>query len=457
MNLHKILIAVLWSFLLTIGIQSKAQKEKLPTRILFVYDASQSMSGRWESDTKMNVARRLLKQMLDSLKHVDNVQLALRVYGHQSYVPPQDCGDTRLEVPFEPNNIDLIKHKLSQLEPRGTTPIAHSLYLSGGDFPDTKARNIIILITDGIEACDGDPCAVSLELQKKGIFLKPFVIGIGLDVELKKTFECVGNYYDATNEKQFNEVLNVVISQAINNTTAQVNLLDIHNRPSESNVAMTFYNHSTGQAIYNYIHTMNGKGFPDTLVLDPFNTFDLVVHTIPPVRVDSVKMVVGQHVTIPAYVPQGKLEIKTFDQQVKPQIVVKQNNQKEIIHVQTVNRTDKYIVGLYDLEILTLPRLILDDVEIKPDHTTTIEIPASGVATFSHRSMGYGSIYVKRGNALEWVYNLDDAKTTEILYLLPGNYLVIFRSRGITETLHSITKEFKVQSNRSQHVKIDFN
>ncbi len=433
-----------------------AQQTTLPTRILFVYDASQSMSGQWETGTKMKVAKRMLMNMLDSLKKVDNVQLALRVYGHQSYVPPQDCSDTKLEVPFEPNNIELIKQKLRQIEPRGTTPIAHSLYLAGGDFPDAKGRNIIILITDGIEACDGDPCAVSAELQKKGIVLKPFVIGIGLDVDLKKTFECVGHYYDASNEKQFNDILNIVISQALNNTTAQVNLLDINHKPTETNVNMTFYNEQTGAVVYNYIHTMNALGIPDTLIFDPFTTYDMVVHTIPPVRVDSIKMIVGKHLTIPAYVPQGSFVVKSSDIKVKPEIVVHQNDIRKIINVQKINKPEKYLVGTYDVEILTLPRIIVDDIKIDADHQTKIDIPASGVVTITHRAKGYGSVYVKRGDELEWVYNLDKNKQQDVLYLLPGKYVVVFRNKGAYETVYTVSKNFRVYSKRSQQIRIDF-
>ena len=412
------------------------------------------MSGQWESGTKMKVAKRLLSNMLDSLKKVDNLELALRVYGHQSYVPPQDCGDTKLEVPFEPNNIDLIKHKLRQIEPRGTTPIAHSLYLSGNDFPNSKGRNIIILITDGIEACDGDPCAVSQELQKKGIVLKPFVIGIGLDVDLKKTFECVGHYYDAANEKQFNDVLNIVISQALNNTTAQVNLLDINHKPTESNVNMTFYDNRTGAVVYNYIHTMNAHGVPDTLVFDPFTTFDMVVHTIPPVRVDSIKMIVGKHLTIPAYVPQGSLIIKSRDNSVKPNIIVHQEKKNEIINVQKINKSEKYLVGKYDIEILTLPRIILKNLSIDPDHQTKVDIPTSGVATFTRRYKGYGSVYVLRGDKQEWVYNLSPNLTKEMLKLQPGQYKILFRLRAMKQSDLTIEKDFKVISNASQLIRL---
>ena len=131
------------------------------SRMLFLFDGSQSMLGNWESDKKINIARNLLFHMIDSLDKLEYIEMALRVYGHQSPVPPQDCNDTKLEVPFGKNNGEIIKHKLNHINPKGTTPIAHSLELAQFDFPKCdNCRNIIILITDGIEACDGDPCEV---------------------------------------------------------------------------------------------------------------------------------------------------------------------------------------------------------------------------------------------------------------------------------------------------------
>lgn len=60
-----------------------------------------------------------------------------------------------------------IAHFIKYLTPRGTTPIANTLAAAGNDFPPCdNCRNIIILITDGIEECNGDPCAVSQDLQK---------------------------------------------------------------------------------------------------------------------------------------------------------------------------------------------------------------------------------------------------------------------------------------------------
>lgn len=420
------------------------------TRILFVFDASQSMYSRWESDTRINIAKRMLSQMLDSLKNVDNLEIALRVYGHQKPVPPQDCSDTRLEVPFHKNNIDEIKSVIQKLEPKGTTPIARSLEAAALDFPkSTPSRNIIILITDGVEACDGDPCAVSIALQKQGIILKPFVIGIGLDADFKKTFECVGQYFDASSEKQFKDVMGIVISQALNNTTLQVNLLDINENPTETDVPITFYDKKSGKILYNFVHTLNNKGNPDTLILDPLITYRMVAHTIPPVSIDSIKLTPGKHTIVGVDAAQGFLTVKANMQYFKDiKYLIRQKNKPTILHVAGLNDISKLLIGNYDLEILSLPRLYINDVNIRPNHTTTVQIPNPGMVTLMFDAPGIGSILLEKENQLEWVVNLDES-TRQTFILLPGNYRVIWRSKNIKKTVYSIEKKFTIKSDTS--------
>ncbi|MCC6684888.1 MAG: VWA domain-containing protein, partial [Bacteroidia bacterium] len=212
-----------------------AQQNGNKTRILFLLDASGSMLAQMDKGKeRMDVAKRLLSSVLDSLAQYKNVEVALRVYGHQSPIVDQNCKDTKLEVGFKANNHGDIKKKLQTISPKGTTLIAYSLTQAANDFPDKNARNIIILITDGLEECKGDPCAVSEALQRNGVVLRPFIIGVGaMTDDFRKAFECVGRFYDASTEATFANALNVVVSQALNTTTAQVNLLDIYSKPSE--------------------------------------------------------------------------------------------------------------------------------------------------------------------------------------------------------------------------------
>ena len=398
--------------------------------------------------------------MLDSLQAIQeesNFQLALRIYGHQKPVPPQDCSDTRLEVRFGPGNIAKIKSALKAINPMGTTPIAGSLMKSADDFPPCEdCRNIIILITDGIEACDGDPCVVSKKLQRQGIILKPFVIGIGMDENFKESFECVGTYYDASDENTFKNVLGVVISQALDNTTAQINLLDINGKPTETDVPIILYDHTSQKLRKSFVHTLNYKGQPDTLILDPLVTYDMVVHTVPPVRVDSIIIYPGTHTHIGASTPQGQLELKSnsrYNNDVA--CIIKSQGKNKILHVQSFGSSQRYLSGTYDLEILTLPRIIQKGIKIDASATTTIAIPPPGMVTLKMGTSGYGSIFVERPGGYEWVTDINTNSEREVLQLQPGKYMVVFRSKYAQETAYSKTKEFKVSSGSSTIVKIN--
>jgi len=428
------------------------------TRILFVFDASFSMAGYWESDQKINIARNFLIDIVDSLQNLKNVQMALRVYGHQSPVPPQDCNDTKLEVPFNINNAHQIRQKLKFLNPTGTTPIAFSLEKAAGDFPPcSDCRNIIILITDGIEECNGDPCAVSRKLQNLGITLKPFIIGIGIDPEFKKTFDCVGYYYNAANEEKFREILEIVITQVLNTTTAQVNLLDINGNPTETDVNMTFYDATSGKIRNNIIHTINHKGNPDTLYLDPLLTYRIVVHTLPKIIIDSAYVTAGKHTIIAASAPQGYLELKSPGRiEFRDlQAIIRENGKMETLNYQKINEKEKYIVGKYDIEIPTLPRILLEDVEILQSHTTFVEIPRPGIVTLLSLSPGFGSLYLDQDEEMEWIINLDPDQKNQSLIILPGNYIVVYRSRSSKSVMNTLIKKFSISSGTS--VAIDLN
>lgn len=434
-----------------------AQQKPL-TRILFVFDASNSMHGRWDTKSKIEVARELLNQSMDELKGTENLEVALRVYGHQTAIRAgaQDCEDSRLEVPFGPNNYERIKTTIANINPKGTTPIAYSLEKAGDDFPKCKdCRNIIILITDGIEACDGDPCAVSRALQKHNIILKPFVIGIGLDEGFKSTFECVGNYYDATNEATFRHVLQIVISQALNSTTSQINLNNVNGKPTETNVPVTLTNANSGAVVWNFVHTLNHFGNPDTLNIDPSATYDLKVHTIPPVEKKNVKITPGIHNVIGVDAGQGVLQLKVSGRMRgnELQAIVRKKGDMQTLNVQAFNQNQKYLVGTYDLEILSLPRMLISDVNIDQSHTTTVQVPEPGVVNISMASPGYGSIFSLDKGEMTWVCSLSENVTNSQYNLLPGKYKVVYRSKNSKDTIYSKEQEFSIQSGSSTNIK----
>jgi len=433
-----------------------AQKKKEPVnRILFIFDASQSMLGRWQSGRKIDIAKKLLSNMVDSLQNIENLEIGLRVYGHKSGYPPQDCDDTHLEVNFLKAEfaVDIIKKKLKVIRSRGTTPIARSLEEGAKDFPSGDARNIVIIITDGKEECGMDPCAVSRLYQRKGIILKPFVIGVGLNESWKKSFDCVGRFFDASKEADFTNILNIVISHVIDNTTAQVNLLDENGEPTETNVNLTFYNDFTGTSKYNYIHTMNAYGNPDTMVIDPVLSYKVVAHTIPPVSISDITLTPGKHTIIPLITPQGKLEIK-MNSKIKYQYIVRPAGIDTTLHVQEINTVEKYLIGKYDIELLTLPRQKFYNVEILPIEPTVYSIPTPGIANILLPSKGYGGIYLQKKDNLEQIYHFKGEKTQHRLTLLPGHYKVVFRAISAKNHIYTTEESFKLRSGQTELIKI---
>ena len=90
--------------------------QTLPTRILFVLDGSGSMVAKMGENPRIDIAKRVLSKMVDSLSQKPNVEVALRVYGHTKTVLQHDCGDTKLEVPFAEDNTDAIKESLSAIK-----------------------------------------------------------------------------------------------------------------------------------------------------------------------------------------------------------------------------------------------------------------------------------------------------------------------------------------------------
>jgi len=457
LNLNKhIFLAIL---IISIGIlfpyQTFAQKDEQVTRVLFIFDASQSMYAQWDGNSRMEIAKELLSNMLDSLDNKENLQVGLRCYGHQKPSPPQDCRDTRLEVPFGNNNIPAIKKRLKTLRPKGTTPIAKALESGALDFPEitSNSRNIVILITDGIEECGGDPCAVSRLYQEKKIILKPFVIGIGLSEEYKKNFECVGTFYDARNPDEFKNILDVVISQVLNSTTAQVNLLDENEMPTETNVPLSFYDSFSGILQYNFIHTMNSRGNPDTLNIDPVLSYKVVAHTIPQTEAKGDwKLIPGKHTTIPIKCPLGTLSISSAINKTKVECIIREKGKTETLNVQQLNTKQRYLTGEYDLEILTLPR-IYETVRVNQSESTNVKIPEPGLVVLSASSSPYGSIF-EVSNELKWVCDLNTKKGRQALYLLPGKYKVVYRAKNASSSEYTKEKTFKVSSIKTVSLKL---
>ena len=253
-------------------------------------------------------------------------------------------------------------------------------------------------------------------------------------------------------------MLNIAMSQAINSTTAQVNIYDSNKKPLETDVTMTFYDQVSGLMKYNYVHTINNKGNPDTIQLDPLSTYRMVIQTIPPVIKENIELAHGKHNIIDVSAPQGSLILKRpgASNNASLQYLVKRQSDQKILTVQTADRLEKYLVGKYDVEILTLPRIQIKDVVIAQSQTTTLQVAQSGMVVLLKSGPGFGGIYVQNKNNWEWVANLDFTSNQRETYnLQPGNYFVSFRPVLAKDVRYSVEKKFTIKSGGIEQIKLN--
>lgn len=141
-----------------------------------VVDASKSMWGQIDGVSKMEIAKTTLDEVSYWLP--DDFDLALRAYGSTTSSDQNNCADSSLLVPFGEGNRDYIRQAIAGLRPTGQTPIAYALNQAAGDFGSLQSDRTLVLVSDGIESCGGDPVAAAYGLRQQGIVVH--LIGFGL-------------------------------------------------------------------------------------------------------------------------------------------------------------------------------------------------------------------------------------------------------------------------------------
>ena len=426
------------------------------TRILFVLDGSGSMLASWEGRARILTAKDVLSNMVDSLATLQNVQTALRVYGHQFDRKHKNCGDTKLEVGFYPNNADKIKERLGAIKPKGVTPIARTLERAAYDFmDDPNYRNVIIIITDGIESCDGDPCAISQALQKKHIFLQPFIIGLGMDLNVAEQFNCMGKFRNAATIDDFKSTLSEIVDRSLSKAFLRVDLLDINDKPLETNVNMSFVNHLTGQTEYDLVHYIKENGNSDEIEMDPVIQYDIVVNTLPKVVKRNIDLG-KEHNIIKIKCPQGVLMVSQLNhQQYKNlQFIIRKKGSKEVIHHGTMSEKINLLVGKYDIEVLTTPR-VKKTIQIKQDMVEKFSLQTPGILNIKDNFVGFASIYkITADGSDEWVQNLTGRTVQTSMAIQPGSYKIVVRSKNAPGVIYTITKEFTIKPGASTNLSL---
>ena len=174
-----------------------------PPAFLLILDSSGSMlDDDGTGKRKIDTAKEALKGLIDSLP--DGAPVGLRVYGHR--VPNTDkangCQDTELIAPIAPLNKADMKAKVDSFQATGFTPISTSLEQAANDLP-AEGERTIVLVSDGEETCDRDPCQAAKDLLAKGIDVTVETVGFRVNDVARAQLECIaeatgGAYHDVS-------------------------------------------------------------------------------------------------------------------------------------------------------------------------------------------------------------------------------------------------------------------
>lgn len=176
-----------------------AQSEPSTVNVEIILDSSGSMSQRIGGETRMQIAKRVLKQVVGAIPDREGVNVGFRIYGHLGDNTESgravSCRSSELVVPIDGVDKIALYDEIDQASPTGWTPLAYSLGRAGQDLPfaDPGIKNAIVLLTDGLETCGGDPCAVSGALNASSMAITTHVVGFALTEREQGTLQCIAD------------------------------------------------------------------------------------------------------------------------------------------------------------------------------------------------------------------------------------------------------------------------
>ena len=179
---------------------------------IIVLDASGSMWGQIDGRPKLEIAREALGSVLSGLDPA--TEIGLMAYGHRE---KGSCQDIELVVPPAAGTAQAITDAANTMKFLGKTPLTEAVRRAASELRSTEEKATVILITDGIETCEADPCALGAELEASGVDFTAHVVGFGLTAEEGVTVACLaentgGKYIEAKDASSLVEALKTTVA-----------------------------------------------------------------------------------------------------------------------------------------------------------------------------------------------------------------------------------------------------
>ena len=442
--------------------------------IMFILDASGSMWGQVEGKAKIAIAKEVLTGLIRDLP--DDAVVGLVAYGHRR---KGDCNDVEELVSLAPIQKEKIVQTIQGLNPKGKTPISRSVRMTAECIKHLEDETTIILVSDGKETCDPDPCGLVKELKEAGIKFVMHVIGFDVTEEEKAQLECMaqaggGEYFTAKNAKDFQLAAKAVVKKASEKPPVSLQVTSIKDeKPFKTYV----------QVLTQGGEKRVAKGWtsaekPATFRLPPgmydIRAQDTNVIERPTVDIKDVEITEGQMTErIANFATEGVLQVKAIKNNapISARVYVYRQEDEKNMGGGWTKKDGKpleykllpgvYKIYLQDQSVAQRPEVWIENVEVKADQTV------ERFATF----VAGGILHIKaiKSNApisaRVYVYRQEDEKNMgggwtkkdgkPLEYkLLPGTYYVKVEDR--TDRSVREIRDIQVQSGKTFTVNAAF-
>ncbi|HEY0919120.1 vWA domain-containing protein [Devosia sp.] len=192
-----------------------AQEAPAAGKTILVLDASGSMWGQIDGVAKIEIAREVIGGLLETLPA--GLELGLTAYGHRE---KGNCDDIESLVAPAAGTAEAIRAAVAGLSPKGMTPLSHAVQLAAEELKYEEHKATVILVSDGIETCEVDPCAVGADLERLGVDFTAHVIGFDVaEEEARAQLQCLaentgGRFLTAANADELSSALEQVSAAA---------------------------------------------------------------------------------------------------------------------------------------------------------------------------------------------------------------------------------------------------
>ncbi|MEO1188154.1 MAG: vWA domain-containing protein, partial [Pseudomonadota bacterium] len=181
--------------------------------VILVLDGSGSMWGQIEGEAKITIARSVVGQIIDELPA--DQRLGLVAYGHNR---EGDCSDIEQVVEIGTDR-DAVRSAVNGINPKGKTPLSASVQFAAEQLAYTERKATVVLVSDGRETCDLDPCAVGSALEQAGIDFTAHVIGFDVVEQAdQEQLQCLadntgGSYLNASSAEELSTALEQTVAE----------------------------------------------------------------------------------------------------------------------------------------------------------------------------------------------------------------------------------------------------